>query len=157
MRRRKPRVWKGTLAGLAGGLAGSFAMNQFQKIWNKARGGSSGESHEDPATVKAAETIAYIPEERKVAAGNAVHYAFGTANGAMYGALAEVSPTARAGAGSLFGATLFVVADEVLVPMFGWSRPPKKYPWTTHAYGLASHLVYGFATDGVRRVVRRAL
>ena len=41
----------------------------------------------------------------------------GALNGAIYGALAEVSPAVRAGAGSLFGVALFAVADEAVVPM----------------------------------------
>ena len=136
-------------------------MNEFQSIWSGASNKRS--SNSEPATVKAARTISEkalrhpLRDREKNRAGELVHYAFGTLNGAAYGALAEVSPLARACAGTLFGAALFVVADEILVPALGWSKSPAKYPWTTHVYGFASHLVYGATTDGVRRMVLGAL
>jgi hypothetical protein len=34
--RRRPSVWKGLVAGMAGGLAGTIAMSQFQNGWQKA-------------------------------------------------------------------------------------------------------------------------
>ena len=162
MTRRTKRILKGAVAGLAGGLAGSFAMNEFQSWWSKINKSQSG-NHSGPATVKAAETIAEkalhrrIPGQRKNLAGEIVHYAFGTLNGAVYGALAEREPRASAFGGTLFGAALFLVADETLVPMLGWSQPPNKYPLSSHVYGLASHLVYGTATNAVRGLVRAAL
>jgi hypothetical protein len=49
------------------------------------------------------------------------------------------------------------LADELAVPRAGLSKPPKEIPLTTHVYALASHLVYGWITETVRRAVRRAL
>jgi len=37
------------------------------------------------------------------------------------------------------------------------SKPARDYPLSTHAYAIASHLVYGVTTEMVRREVRRAL
>ncbi|HYO92778.1 MAG TPA: DUF1440 domain-containing protein [Pyrinomonadaceae bacterium] len=34
-RRREPDVWKGLAAGLIGGLAASWVMNQFQSMWSR--------------------------------------------------------------------------------------------------------------------------
>ena len=34
-RRREPDVWKGLAAGLIGGLAASWVMNQFQAMWSR--------------------------------------------------------------------------------------------------------------------------
>jgi uncharacterized membrane protein YagU involved in acid resistance len=34
-RRREPDVWKGLAAGLVGGLAASWVMNQFQAMWSR--------------------------------------------------------------------------------------------------------------------------
>jgi uncharacterized membrane protein YagU involved in acid resistance len=155
MTRKTKRVLKGTVAGLAGGLAGTIAMTQFQNLWNRMMGGSS--SGGEPATVKAAVRLFHVPKDRKKTAGQIVHYSFGALNGAMYGAVAEVEPKASMCAGTLFGATLFVVVDETLVPLLGWSKPPQDYPLTSHLYGFASHLIYGLTTDGVRRAVRSAL
>jgi putative membrane protein len=46
-------------------------------------------------------------------------------------------------------------ADEIGVPALGLSGPPTQYPLSVHLYALASHLVYGFTTELVRRTLRR--
>ena len=164
MSRKMKRIWKGVAAGAAGGLAGAWAMNQFQALWSQTvSSGGSGNGADESATIKAARTLSEkvlghcLGEREKKAAGAAMHYVFGTANGALYGALAALAPKTRAGAGTAFGAGLFLVADELMVPLLGWSKPPQKYPLSSHAYGLASHLVYGAAADEVRGLVLRAL
>jgi len=45
----------------------------------------------------------------------------------------------------------------VAVPAAGLSKSPREIPLITHVYALASHLVYGWITETVRRAVRRAL
>jgi uncharacterized membrane protein YagU involved in acid resistance len=52
---------------------------------------------------------------------------------------------------------VWLLADELAVPAAGLSKSPKEFPLTTHIYALASHLVYGWITETVRRAVRRAL
>jgi uncharacterized membrane protein YagU involved in acid resistance len=167
--RRQRSVWKGLLAGLAGGLAASWTMNQFQAAMQKVtEGNGNGQSQPEQrkagdATVKAAsavsETIAHhtLTHDEKRVAGPIVHYVFGSAIGALYGAAAEFSPMTAKGWGVPFGAAVFVGADEIGVPLAGLSDPPNKVPASTHASALAAHLVYGATTDGVRRIVRAVL
>jgi putative membrane protein len=150
MRRASQKLLTGAIAGLAGGLAGTLAMTQFQKLWQKAVDGSG--SGDEPATVRAARRLLRVDEEHDV-----VQYAFGALNGALYGAFAEISPQVRRGAGAMFGASLFMAADEGVVPLLGWSKGPTVYPLTAHLYGLASHVVYGVTTDAVRRLVRKSI
>ncbi|MDT7778027.1 MAG: hypothetical protein QOC99_539 [Acidobacteriota bacterium] len=95
------------------------------------------------------------PEKEK--AGVAVHYAMGVASGAIYGAAAEVVSGVTAGAGLPFGAAVWLVADEGVVPAAGLSKSATEYPLSIHAYAFASHLVYGLTTELVRRAVRSAL
>jgi uncharacterized membrane protein YagU involved in acid resistance len=85
-----------------------------------------------------------------------VHYAFGTAMGALYGLATEYAPMTHAGFGTVFGTLLFAVADELAVPLMGLSDAPAKYPATTHLRALASHVVYGASTEAVRSVLSRA-
>jgi hypothetical protein len=125
---------------------------------------SKGEGGEqEPANVKAAEAISEgvfgheLEKGEKKAAGEAVHYAMGAASGAIYGAASEVVPFVRVGAGLPFGAAVWLIADDVAVPALGLSKSPTEYPPSTHAYALASHLVYGLTTELVRGAVRRAL
>jgi hypothetical protein len=95
--------------------------------------------------------------EEKEIAGAVVHYAFGVATGGLYGAMADLKPATTAGAGLPFGVAVWLIADEIIVPALGLSEPPTKISLSTHAYSIASHLVYGLTTEVVRREVRRAL
>jgi hypothetical protein len=118
---------------------------------------------QDDATVKAAQAISKtlldhkLTKSEKKPAGAAIHYAMGATSGAIYGVAAELAPPAARAAGLPFGAAVWLIADDIVVPALGLSKPPTKYPLSTHAYALASHFVYGLTTDLVRRVVRRAL
>ena len=205
-------VWKGLVAGLAGGLVASWTMNQFQAAWTRmaegfekphgaqsmqpsegpnpndevldlsealgeskdqAEGGHPGgqsreqsseeKEHQDDATVETAKVISRnifgheLTESEKKPAGAAVHYAFGTATGGLYGAMAEVAPQVTAGAGIPFGAVFWAVADEAAVPALGLAKGPTAYPLSTHVYALASHLVYGLTAELSRRAVRHVL
>jgi putative membrane protein len=178
-------VWKGIAAGLIGGLVASWTMNQFQAAWSKAaegfekshgaqsmqpsegqqpgQGSEQNKENQDDATVKAARAISEgilghrLKEGEKDAAGAAVHYAFGTATGGLYGAVAELAPEVTTGMGLPFGAAFWLVADETAVPLLGLSKPPTEYPVSTHVYAFASHLVYGLTAEIVRRTLRRAL
>jgi putative membrane protein len=96
-------------------------------------------------------------KEEKEIGGAIAHYAMGATSGAIYGAAAEFLPEVTIGTGLPFGAAVWLVADEGLVPALGLSKSPTEYPLSKHAYALASHLVYGVATELVRNAVRRAL
>lgn len=158
-------VVKGAVAGLIGGVVATFVMTQFQTLLSSLtedKNGSGGEKAE-PATVKAAKEISEgvfghkLTKAEKEPAGEAVHYAMGGTSGLIYGMAAEIAPLTTLGAGLPFGAAVWFVADDVVVPALGLSKPATEYPISTHAYALSSHLVYGLATDLVRRAVRKAL
>ncbi len=166
-------VLKGVASGAIGGLLASWTMNQFQKGWNKAartieqKRRPQGETQErqteadgEDATMRTAEWVSegllhqQLSKEQKKKLGPVVHYSFGTLTGAMYGALAEVAPKAAAGKGVLFGTAVFAGADELSLWALRLAGPPTQYPLMTHVQALASHCVYGLATDTVRRTVR---
>lgn len=175
-KRRKPNLWVGLAAGLAGGLVGTVAMSQYQALWQKAarkknedqdardarREQPSGQEPE-PATVRTAAALSkailgweLTPEQKKIA-GPLVHYGFGTKVGGVYGVLAEFSDVVSTPAGLPFGAALWLGADELVIPALGLSQPVTKYPLSTHLYALTAHLVWAATTDGVRRLVRKAV
>lgn len=158
-------VFKGIAAGAIGGLAGALAMNQFSRLKKKLPGHGQGRQQSgegEPATVKAARRASLevlhkpLPDEYKEQAASAVHYLFGALAGASYGAAAEVLPDTRVALGTVFGAGLWLSADEVLVPALGLAKGPREYPVEVHASALASHLIYGLTTEVVRRAVRAA-
>jgi putative membrane protein len=127
----------------------------------KGKAQGSGEESDD-ATERVASAISKgvfgqaLTKGEKEVAGVAVHYVFGTTTGALYGAAAELVPSITTGAGLPFGAAVWFAADEAVLPALGLSKPAAEYPLSTHAYALASHLVYGLTTEIVRRAVRRA-
>ena len=157
MSEKNPDPLRGLAAGIAAGLVASLAMNLFQKAWASALPPPS--SGDDPATVKAAQhasraaTGEYFAKEDKDAAGNAVHYLFGALLGGAYGLIAEYRPEVTKGFGTLFGAAS-AAFDEVGVPAAGLSGPPTELSAATHAYALASHVVFGGVTEATRRLVR---
>jgi len=120
-------VVRGMLAGIAGGLVASWIMNVFMeeagpKIIDAVaslqpdHGQSTQSQHQnqddapkEDATMKAADAIVstatggrHLSFEQKQKAGPVVHYAFGALMGGLYGGLAEYSPAARAGFGTVF-------------------------------------------------------
>jgi putative membrane protein len=166
-------IMRNVVAGVAGGLVASWAMEQFQGALGRLDpdlGGASGgggqqhrEPQSEPATYKAADVISRavaghnVPREDKPLAGSLVHYAFGAAVGAMYGAAASQNEEVTSWAGLPFGATVWLIADEVGVPLSGLSKPPTEYPLASHASAFATHLVYGATTEAVRRLLVRFL
>ncbi|MDQ3256088.1 MAG: DUF1440 domain-containing protein [Acidobacteriota bacterium] len=98
-----------------------------------------------------------LTEREKEAAGTAFHYAMGATSGALYGAVAEIIPGVKAGAGLPFGAAIWVFADEGVVPALGLSKSLTAYPISTHAYAFTSHLVFGLTAEFVRRAMRNVM
>lgn len=156
-----PTLWKGALAGLAGGLVASFAVDRFQAGLDALGAAPGGDG--EPATQQAADKIAAltvgeaVPDERKPAAGQAVHYALGSALGLAYGAFAEVRPEVAAAGGTGFGLGTAALLDEAAVPAAGLGPAPWKTSPNAHLYSVASHLVFGVAAEATRRIVRRLL
>jgi hypothetical protein len=108
------------------------------------------------AASRAAEALAGRPlsEPEKDVGGPLMHFAFGAAAGAIYGALAETSPGITRGGGAPFGAGIFLTAGEVGVPLARLSKPPTAYPARRHLAALATHVVYGLTLEAVREGFR---
>lgn len=164
-------VAKNVVAGVIGGLVAAWTMEHFQRALERVSeqmGGASGgggqqhrKAQSEPATYEAADAIAEtftgaeVPRQYKPIAGSLVHYAFGGAVGAIYGAAAARTPDVTAWAGLPFGATIWLIADEMGVPFAGLSKAPSEYPLPSHVSAFATHLVYGATTECVRRTMMR--
>jgi len=98
-----------------------------------------------------------LSESEKKVAGPAVHYAYGTLVGGLYGGLAELVPVVGAAFGMPYGIALWLLGDEVAVPALELGPPPTQVPPDKHADFLAAHLVYGITLDVTRRVMRHVL
>ncbi len=143
------------------------AQSLQQGVPQRRDGGSlqrrADEEESDNAAVRVGRAVSErlfnrrLRRREKDKAGAASHYLMSIASGGIYGAVAELLPRASIGAGLPFGAAVWLVADEVVVPALGLSKKPTEYPLSIHAYSLASHLVYGVATEMGRHAVRSAL
>ena len=167
-------IVRGILAGVAGGLVASWVMNEFsstvgQKISDAVESPQDKaelkqESDGEDSTMKMADKIVetvtggqHLTHEQREIGGPIVHYSMGAISGAIYGGLAEYCDAAKAGFGTTFGAVLFTTADLFGVPAMGVGKWPDQYPVSSLANPLGAHLVYGFTTELVRRIVREIL
>jgi uncharacterized membrane protein YagU involved in acid resistance len=130
-------TWRGLAAGVLGGLVGSWIMTQFH-VAIYGRGVTDTrepQSHrpvsaQDDATTKTADVIARVTTQRQLSrrekqiGGPAVHYAFGASAGALYGLLSAHTPAVQRGAGVPFGIAVWLVADEVMLPLLDSRRDP---------------------------------
>ena len=171
--KRKRSLWKGIVAGAAGGLAASWVMGQFHGAAGKAseklmpkekfRELQRAAADAQDATAKVAEKVTrpllgrHLRSRERERAKPIVHYAFGSAVGALYGASAEYIPVVRKFAGAPFGAAVFAGADQLALPALNLTKMPREYPLAMHATEFSSHLVYGMTLEGIRRLVRKIL
>jgi hypothetical protein len=165
LRRRTSAVLDAAL-GAGAGLFASWVMSLAYGPIMRAGGEATRRREKEaagelpPATIRAVQVAAgtvgrSLPEDREALGGKIVHYAYGTAWGAAFALAARaLAPRAPVATGLGFGIVLWVLSDEMLVPLFKLSHPPTRYPATSHAKGLASHLVYGVATDAAWRLAR---
>jgi hypothetical protein len=167
----------GAAAGVAGGLLGSWMMVRFNHLVggvenangnsrrpeyrdNAAPNDTDGTISDEPASIKTASRIGQavvdrpLTEAERRVGGSLMHYAFGAIAGGLYGAAAERSPAVRQAFGLPFGATVWLAADEIGLPLAGLAAPPTEYPMTRHAAALGTHLVFGATVEAVRRLLR---
>jgi uncharacterized membrane protein YagU involved in acid resistance len=166
-RKRRPSALGEAALGAASGLVATWVMSLAYKPIMRSgseetrRREKEAQAGAPPATIQAADAAARVvagravPGERKRIGGKVVHYAYGTVWGVAFALAArQLGPRVPLATGIAFGAFLWVLSDEILVPLFRFSRAPTRYPPSTHAKGLAAHLVYGVATDATWRLMR---
>src|SRR5687768_5155259 len=132
-------VYQGMAAGGVAGLVGTWAMSEVQRLWTRMVDGDAPESaggrhdardwqerseHQNSNEL-AAQTLAgftlgrCLTREELRFAAPLVHYLFGAAVGAVYGAYAERRQAE--GSGAAFGTTVWLAADEIAMPVLGLS------------------------------------
>jgi putative membrane protein len=185
-KKKKPCLWKGIVAGVAGGIAATIVMDEVQKAiargtdeLDRRKRLAQGESEGSIATKQAEKAKSEVDEENSTGAvarklthavtghiltadeektgGSLVHYGFGTSMGILYGVAAEYVPEATAGGGTAFGTLLWLGADEIAVPSLGLASAPQDVPVASHVNHWALHIAYGATAELVRSLVRRLL
>ncbi len=167
-------TWKRYLIGLAGGVAGTAAMDLYQRAIK--RNGSTpseppkmhdisvvGRKHEpDESATAALGRLAYRsikgadPDPKtKTRLSYLVHWGYGIDMGGTYAVLRGRKRHLDWAGGLAFGAALWALGDELAVPLLGLAEGPKAYPKRLHAETLGAHLVYGATTAAVSQLLER--
>jgi putative membrane protein len=113
------------------------------------------------STIAAADMIGELllphgwTREQRALAATAVHYAMGASAGAAYGVASELIPELRFASGVGFGAVLWVLGVETLLPATGITRKLKDYPPSMQAHSAGEHVIYGLMTELVRTRLRK--
>lgn len=141
------------LSGIGYGLLAAIVMELFQSELHRATKTAPESAPQPPAkkpaTVVAADRLSQalvghpLDPRAEWLAGEGMHYATGAVLGAVYSLSQERLPGNRLARGALFGTLVFVFADELMNTALGLTESPLKYPLRSHAYALASHLVFG--------------
>jgi hypothetical protein len=168
---------KGLGLGLLGGIAGLVGMRLAQRlvapiVKPRAPGSEDvfvtessslfGWRHgPDEAANEALARIAYekllhrAPSARtKQRLAWFLHVGYGLLVASIHGALRSSSRhVIRSGA--VFGVALWLLGDELAMPLLGLSEKPTAYSPTRHLQSLAAHLGYGVATVATTQALRR--
>lgn len=167
---------KGVVAGLLGGLIGSWVMLKFVEgpgpAFERAMQGRRKPTEEEErqqaasaesVTMQAAETFyhagtgGHLTHAQRAEDGEVVHYAFGTLMGLGYGVVAEYAPVVGVGLGGAFATVLWAGTDLTSIPAVGFAVSPGEEPGSAHVSHWAAHVAYGMTMEGVRRLVRWVL
>lgn len=176
--------WIGFLCGVAGGVAGLFVMRRAMKLMKRVVDTSpkpTGDISDDQRSMSPFGLLHQPGESSTAALGRlgyervlhkqptdtqikraskAVHWGFGLTVAGLYGAMRAAEPRFDLVSGAIFGAGLWLLADELLVPFLGLADKPTLHRPGVHAQSLVGHLGYGVTTamvaQGVRAVVARA-
>ncbi len=141
--------------GLAAGAFGTAAMTGYQLALAKVRdSGSSSAPAEVGRRIIEGVFQREVPEGRMDALNNAMHIAYGTSWGPVYGVAQSSLGLPPAHHGALFG-TLVWGASLVQLPAMKIAPPVWKTPPLEIARDLSYHLVYGLAVAGAYALLER--
>ena len=139
---------KGAIAGLAGTAIVSVGLQVGPKLMERAGALPEGASDAEQPTEKLAESVAEktfdteLADGTKMAAGQAIHWGYGTFWGAVYGVVQHELNLPAPVAGALFGGVIGGVASTV-VPALNLTPPPTEQPMAMNLFMGGINLVYG--------------
>jgi putative membrane protein len=158
-------VFASVVGGLVGGLIGAAVMSAGHALITTLAGDGPGQpakgDQEEDATVKVADRFSRtlrgrpLASHEKTAASHLVHYGFGAVMGTVFGAAACVLPAVAVGAGTGFGAAVWLGAHATVVPALGLAPSSLREPPAKEARELILHLAYGVTVALVRKAAVR--
>lgn len=155
------RVVRGAFAGaVANWVMGKVTTVLYEREDPDAREREDEVRHGRTAMEVAAEKVAGVAGKDLDRASrgrlaSALHQAVGIGAGVVYALTMGRRRRRRVWDGLAFGTGFFLLVDEGVNTAFGFTPPPRAFPWQAHARGLAGHLVFGATTDAVLRATGR--
>jgi hypothetical protein len=162
MARRKQRsALTGVALGLAAGAAATGVMTAYQEAVSRARGKSQLREQakeprtwaEAPAPAQLAKRVSEglfsrrVTKKQAPAVTAAMHWAYGTSLGALFGLVQSRARPPAALHGLAFGTAVWAWA-YLMLPALKIYEPIWRYPPKTLAVDLSHHLVYGLSLAG---------
>jgi uncharacterized membrane protein YagU involved in acid resistance len=157
---------KDVLIGGVAGVVGTMAMPLVTKFMYKFEAEEKKKLEEklrpEPPfktmTKKIAEGVNASPSKdtlQKLSMG--MHWGYGVAWGAAYGALRKKYPFLSKFGGLPFGVLFFLIGDELVNTAFKITPPPQKFPVDAHVRGLAGHLAFTAAAEGTSKLLHKVV
>lgn len=149
------------MVGAIAGLVGAYVMQQFRTVWNRDYAASPCDAVyglDEEADLKSANLLTKFFARRTLPKPDALrlalllHYGYGAIAGAGYAVSAAKWPPVKAGYGTLFGAGVWLLGDELPISLSGLSNPFARSV-RSHASAFGAHLLFGAATELTRRVL----
>ena len=145
-----PSLWKGLIAGLAAGVAATAAKALAEKLYPPRTHGEP-----EPSELLAERIVGHpLNPTTGLVAAESIHWGFGAAAGAFYGALAEFYPAATSKEGANFGLVLMGLTHQGVLPAIGLSAPTEQQSEREQVSEAATHLIFGVVAERVRSIVR---
>jgi len=93
-------------------------------------------------------TSSYRRRERRTAPvvrsdTTGIHWGYGVLWGGLFGALRNRVPVIGSAAGLTYGTGLWLIGDELMMPILKLSPPSTDFPWQNHARAFTNHAAYG--------------
>lgn len=96
-------------------------------------------------------------DEVKQKLGQGVHWGYGVLVGGIYGALRPSASAPDLAAGLGYGTALWLIGDEIMVPLLGLAEGPTGHSISEHASALGAHLAYGAATASATQALKHIM
>jgi uncharacterized membrane protein YagU involved in acid resistance len=159
-------LWRGLLAGAAGAGIQSLFFRATARFTPETPKDVFEPPEPEQSTEMPTQTVARrmaalagrgpLSEEQKVRGSQIVHYGYGATWGAAYGVLRESLPALRRPAGVVgYASAVWMVADNIILPLFRLAAWPQRYPAKLHVYAWMAHLAYGAGVAAAYEALRK--
>ena len=176
--------WKGLVLGMLGGIAGVLAMRAYWQQVQQLTGHDPRKDYDQSdvpdtdvldsvslvgthhrqgeSSTAALGRIVYQQvagkepnQETKTALSYIIHWLISMFAGGAYGAARTASGVPDILGGATLGTTLWLLGDEMLMPLVGLTRGPTAYPPELHVHSWGAHMAYGLASATTTQLLYR--